>query len=1390
MKRQFTVFLAFLLLMAASMFVLAACGEKQSDETEIPTATAPVIAESAKTVELGDDEDLVYGVEWNGGTVTEIKEGQIALTSANYEAGETTLTVNGEFVSGLAEGNHIFDLVTTGGTAQFSIKVNDSRPVNPVVTPDKTGAFNTLDPEDLLTYTIDWGKGTFVSLAVGEEVLEKDTDYMIEGNVLSIVGKGLIDGWAADTYEFTLTTTTGSAVFELKVVMSGSRYLDESVFKTADGISDVSFSMIIGTNTKILSVKEGETELAATAYSYDAQAQEFAFDKEYLATLAAGIHYFVIALDDAVEYPVSIAVGTVFADNFENGNTNNSQITFGVAGNSNISGADAIDGKSVDLDLEAPNLAGTLLQVKNIALEENRLYVLHMTLRIDGKTQLIFVLPSQDGNQAWMNADGSMSTEAGQYVDSRSSSEEIGENIYELKIYLPVTAYDEDGINLRIYFRNGDLSEGAPSPQEHTRLVLDNIWMAENTEETFLPAQAPTVTPVSTEILSADRDVTVTVNNNYGTFTSLTENGEALTAGEDYTLEGETLTVKGSYLQSRDMAVGVPLTFTYNTVNPDNAEQTFAVTFTITYKATVWGTEYEKEYDGQNDVSFGVTMASTEGVSVKLNGVALSDGDYDVSDTSVTVKAAYLNTLAQNNVYEFKMTDASGSEFLFAVYVGCTAETVIYESFEDGQLPGGDNFGIVMTRNINRNGFDGVSATLSGTGTMIFVNREGFADCWTIPIAVGDTYEFSFRFKFAEGGKPVAGSGNDWGIFGGNQNILFAFGSHNFDGTSDDGKYAYIEVGQDGELTLGKKHCVGDKTSLTKDENGVYTFVLTFVAENANGKGGNALQVPCWMNSTFDIDNILLRQVPGVPTMSGSYIFDKTAGQDVEIVVNMHGSTFMEARIGDAALQSDEYTFADGVLTIKAAAFAAYEADEVLSLTVVSDGGVSAAVTISVADSAPFLTDGSLYQYGPDDELESLGLDANGHDILTVKTGDTVVPAENYTYDAQAKTFTFTESYLRTVKGNADYTIAFDGTSVTIRFTVQSMILDTVFSMDFEDGNEAAPIGQLGTQLDGLASLTQKIIADNGSQALKITGVPTGLVTVYSTISSVNMDPTYLYMFAIDITVKEQVPILFRFVEAQENSRDFFWIQADGSLRKEGLNPRYDLVKTNLGNGYVRYEIVAYATPTASNIGGNGNFEIATFADAAVGAFDVTIDNFVIAKTAYPILLLDFEDDDYKTVLGDGFAMSATASEVTGEESIGGTTSIHYTAGSSNNLLLIRPGNMYIGVNLIGGTQYKLSFKMQISDFPTDMNVLQMPIFGAGGDIGYVRPDPIAPGEPYIETPTGSGYTATKTVIDAEKDIYELSITWTNPPGKVEIDFSVWGAVDMVIDDICLEVVR
>lgn len=1387
MKKYATLYLAVLLTAIVSFFIFVGCtkGDQNEDGGDKPQISAPIVTPEEKTAELGAEEDQVFEVLWNNGTFKEVKEGQSVLTSESYAYDTESLTIKGAFVATLEEGVHTFTLVTDGGSDEFNIKINDSRPADPTVTPQQTGAFNTLDPSDLIVYTVDWGKGTFESLAVGTELLENETDYMIEGNKLSIVGKGMIDGWDAGEYTFTLTTTTGSTTFDLTVVMSGSRYLDSKVFKEFNGESDVTFSMIIGTNTQITEVKEGENALDAASYGYDAQAQQFAFKKGYLENLSAGIHKFVISLDDSVAYTVWIATGTVLADNFENGGTNNEQITFGVVGNSNVSGAEAIDGKSVSLELEAPNEAGTLLEAKNIPLEKNRLYILHMTVRIDGKTQLIFVLPAQDGNQAWMNADGSMSKEAGQFVDSRSVSKEIEENVYHLKIYLPVKAYDPSGVNLKIYFRNGDTSQ--PAPQESTHLVVDNVYMAES-DETFMPASAPVIKPDVREILTA-QDVSFTVQNNYGTFVSLSENGKELNAPQDYSIEGDTLTVKAAYFESRSMTAGQTLTFTYTTQDPDKQGKTFTAEFAVTLRATVWNDVFEKEFDGENDVTFGMEMGDTQNVSVELNGVALQAGEYEVSQTGVTLKASYLKGLESNMVYQFKLIDAYSNEFRFAVYVGCTSETVLYEGFEDGTMPSADNFAIQMNRTLNRNSFDGSAATISGTGTLLFMNRSGFNE-WSTPVKEGETYELSFEFRFAENGMPVAGSANDWGIFGGNKNIVWAFGNSTFNDKSDDGKYAYIEIGTDGELKLVKLHCVEDKTSLTKGEDGVYRFVLTFVAENNGTSGAEGIQVPCWNTCTFDIDNIMVRNVPGQPEIEDTAIvFDKSEGADITVPVSLHGGVLSEVRINGVAAEVNSYSLSGTVLTLKAELFADYDADEVLSLVIVTNGGISAAVTITIADLAPFFTDGNVYEYGPDDVLASLGLEANGHDIAAVKAGDTVIPAENYTFDPQTKLFAFTEKYLQSLEGTTEFSITFDGTAVELRFSVISKINKVVLNMDFEDGNAIAPIGQLGTQLDGLASLTQEIIEDNGSKALKITNVPEGLVTVYSTISSVRLDPSYLYMFRIDITVKTGVPVLFRFVEAPATSRDFFWIKADGTLEKNGLNPRYSLKKTDLGTGYVRYEIVAYATPTAANVSGNGNFEIATFAEGT-GAFDVTLDNFMIAQTNYPLLQLDFEDENYKTVLGDGFGMSAQTNIVTGEESIGGGNSLHYTAAGQTNFLLLRPGNAYIGMNIIAGVKYKLSFKIQISNFPTNMNDLQMPIRSNGGDIGYVRPDPNAAGEPYIEVPVGTGYTAEKVVLDAEKDIYELSIVWTAPAGMTEIDFAIWGNVDMVVDDICLTVVH
>ena len=1030
MKKSLTLFLISLLSLVIGLAVFTGCEGKR------PKVEAPVIAENVQTVELGTDDDLAFSVDWKNGTLTEVKKGQTSLTSTNYEVSENSLTIKGDYVATLLEGENLFTLITDGGTADFKIIVTDSRPANPTVTPDKTSAFNTLAPDDLITYTIAWGKGTFSSLKVGEETLEKDTDYTVEGDTLSIVGKGLIDSWDAGTYTFTLTTSTGSATFDLTVVMSGSRYLDQKVFKESNG-NDVSFAMLIGTNTSITSVKLGETALTASDYEYSLANEAFTLKSTYLETLPAGIYEFVITLDDETSYVVSVAVGTVFADNFENGNTNGANITFG-NGNSNVSGEDAIEGKSVNMDLESPNIAGTLLHVKGITLVPNTLYVLNMTVRIDGKTQLIFTLPAQAGNQAWMNEDGTLSANPDQRVDSRSTATEIEENVYQLKIYLPVTAFDENGVNVNIYFRNGDLSEGAPSVQEHTKLVIDNMFMFENKTETFLPASKATIAPEYQEIPSI-QDVNVTVNNNYGTFVSITENDSAL-LDSDYIIDGNTLTIKADYFTARGMAVGQSFTFTYNTVNPDNNDQTFATTFTVKYNATVWGSVYEKEFDGESDVSFDVSIGEVSGVVVKLGANELTASDFAVSSTAITVKANYLKTLETNKVYQFVMVDSSDNQFRFAIYVGCTAQSVFYADFEDGVLITAENIGVQMSPSIKLDGFDGKSTLVSGSGTIFLVNRPDTPQLneVVLDIVSGDTYEFSMDFKFTESGKPVAGAANDWGILGGNKNVFLNFMSQNAAS-----KYAWIDVDAEGNLTLVKNECVADKSSLTLNGD-VYTLVLTYVAN------GNVLEVPCWNAATFEMDNIMLRKVPGVPTISGEYTFDKSTNEDVNIPVNMHGSTLTEVKIGDVALTSSDYEISGETLVIKATKLAAYETDTTVSVTIVSNAGTSNAVSIKIADAAPFLTGDSEIVYDPYEDIESIGIDANGKTIKEIKVGDSVVPSTDYTYNESAKTLTFTASYLATLNGVIEHIVTFENTASIVKFNVVTN--NPLLSFTFEDG--------------------------------------------------------------------------------------------------------------------------------------------------------------------------------------------------------------------------------------------------------------------------------------------------------------------------------------------------
>ncbi len=1371
MKRHVKTLLTVLMALVLSVGLLTACVKKPT----VVKPTAPTMTVSSKTVVLGSTDDVKFDVSWNNGTLQEIKKDRIVLTDANYQTDDTSVTILGSYVKELEEGDNEFTLTTDGGSCTFHIVVTDSRPANPTVNPT-SGSFNIMDPADTLEFTVDWGKGSFTKLEADGKSLVKDEQYVIEGSKLTIVGKGMLDSWEVGDYTFTVTTTTGSADFTVSIVKSGSRYTDSKVFKVSDG-QDVAFGMLLG-DTTISAVKlnGAEDAIAADGYEYSDAQESFILKANYLNTLPAGIHSFRIELSNQIVYNVSVAVKTLLAENFENGNTNGDQITFG-NGNSNISGEEAIDGKSVKMELEAPNLAGTFLEGRNIAFQANHLYILNMTVRIDGKTQLIVTVPGTAGNLGWMLEDGTLSTPSDQTKDSRSSITAIGENLVQMRIYLPVTGFQDD-MQLRIFFRNGDLDR--PAPQPGTQLVIDNLYIEESSE-TFEPASAASIEP-DFKLIAAAQDVSFNINNNYGAFVSVTKDGEALTLGDDYSLDNGVLTVKAAYLTREGLTAGHTLELFYNTKNPDNESQTFASKFSIKMTSTVWGETLEQNFDGTNDVSFGVTMNGATAASVKNGAAALTSADYSLSADKLTVKASYLKTLTEKKPYQFVMTDSEGEEFRFVIYVGCTPDSALYIGFEDGTLPSGDNFGIVMSREINRSSFDGSAATLSGTGTMLLVNRPGFTGL-NMPVTAGETYELSFQFKFAEGSVP--GAGGDWGIFG-NNNIFMAFGNGTFGPGSEMGKYAYIEADDAGNLTLVKLHCVENKTSLTRSADGVYTVMITFVAENNNGSGADQIQVPVWRPCTFDVDNIMVRNVPGVPTLSGSYVYDKNVSEDVVIDVNLHGSTVSAVRIDGTALAASDYSFnADNTkLTIKREKLATYAVDSVLKLTIAANSGISAEVTITISDNAPYLTGDDILVYQPEKTTGGIGLELKGNTIKTILCGDQTVSADCYAYDADTKTLTFTESYLKTLTGVNVYTIEFNETVVTIEFTVESRILERVVSMDFEDDNTTAPLETwIGTQLPGLASLTQEIVTVNGSKSLRIHEVPTGLVTIYSTIAKVNMDPTYLYMYGLTITVKQGVPVLFRYVE-DGYGRDFFWILADGTLRSEGLNPRFSFTKTDNGDGTVTYDVLAFSTPTRANVAGNGIFEIATNA-AETGTFDVTLDNLIIAKTGYPILQLDFETENEKVQFGQGIGVDATSVEyASGDSSLSGQNSLHYTG--AGNLIVVKSGTAHIGMTFVSGVKYKISFKVKVNQIDPGT---WMPVARVGlSNIGYVKQD--SNGELYFEAPT-EAHQAGKVVIDEQNKIYELSMVWTADDALTEFDFAIWGGnVDMIVDDITIEVVR
>ncbi|MFC5529397.1 X2-like carbohydrate binding domain-containing protein [Cohnella yongneupensis] len=205
-------------------------------------------------------------------------------------------------------------------------------------------------------------------------------------------------------------------------------------------------------------------------------------------------------------------------------------------------------------------------------------------------------------------------------------------------------------------------------------------------------AKNSSISPVSASFdknAAAQADVATTMTLNRNTLQSIANGGTLLTAGTDYTVSGNTVTIKKEYLAGRPVG-NVSLTFDFS----EGKAQTFSITIidstirnSVVLPAVI---DFDKGDETQDDQTTTFARNGNELTAISRGGIALSEGTaYTVSGNTVAFKKEYLATLP-----------AGTSELTFSFTGGApqTVTLVILDSSIGGSLSlNDDNPAIVYT---------------------------------------------------------------------------------------------------------------------------------------------------------------------------------------------------------------------------------------------------------------------------------------------------------------------------------------------------------------------------------------------------------------------------------------------------------------------------------------------------------------------------------------------------------------------------------------------------------------------------------------------------------------------------------------------------------------------
>jgi uncharacterized protein (DUF2141 family) len=701
--------------------------------------------------------------------------------------------------------------------------------------------------------------------------------------------------------------------------------------KKAGSQADVTTTITWNSATNVTAVKKGDAALTVNT-DYTVAGNTLTIKKEYLAALAVGDVALTIEFDkgDAaalnisvsdttpVTYTLTLSGDGLTSDPGAGAITENTSVTITVTPTAGKQVATfTVNGIDKKAELVNSKYTFTIIEDTTVAVTYEDIPPVKYAITVANVTGGTATVTTNPANEA----------AAGTTVTVSIAGIEAG------KQFKSITVTDADSGAVAITTVTAGESYTFTMPAKAVTVTVAVAVEA-------IPVVSAAINPTTASFdkkAAAQGDVTTTITWNSATNVTAVKKGDAvLMANTDYTVEGNTLTIKKAYLAGQ--AVGdVALTIEFD--KGDAAALTITVSDSTVTNATINPTtvNFDKKAGSQADVTATITWNSATNVTaVKKGDAALTaNTDYTVAGNTLTIKKEYLAALAVGDVALTIVFDKGDAAALNISVSDTTPVTYTLTLSGDGLTsdPGAgaitENTSVTITVTPTA-GKQVATFTVNGIDKKAELVNSKYTFTIIEDTTVAVTYEDIPPVKYAI---TVAN------VTGGTATVTTNPANEAAAGTTVTVSIAGIEAGKQFKSITVTDADSGAVAITTVTAGESYTFTMPAKAVT--------------VTVAVAVEAIPVVSAAINPTTAS---FDKKAGSqaDVTTTITWNSATNVTAvKKGDAVLMANtDYTISGNTLTIKQDYLATQSAGD-LVLTVEFDHGSPATLTISITDTTP-----------------------------------------------------------------------------------------------------------------------------------------------------------------------------------------------------------------------------------------------------------------------------------------------------------------------------------------------------------------------------------------------------------------------------------------------------